>query len=78
MKKKEENLKQLLMALTEHRPLEVDYGDGIFDYPVWDSEINAYRDDTGIWGMKLLVEIAKGEVENTSLSVLTDLSKLKK
>lgn len=68
---KEENLKKLKMALTEHRNLIVDFSDGITEELYFDNEIQKYRGQViGIWSMKLLLEIAKGEVDSTTLRVI--------
>ena len=68
---KEENLKKLKMALTEHKGLIIDFGDGVTEELYFDEEIQKYRGQAiGIWTMKLLLEIAKEEVENTSLKEL--------
>ena len=66
---------KLLKQLMEHKPVIINYGKGILsnndikDYATWDDKINAYRDDTGIWKTELLIEIAKGKVENTKLEI---------
>ncbi len=65
----------LLKKLKEHQPIIVNYGKGfISDGDVkekaeWDEEINAYRSETGIWDTKLLIEIAQGKVDDTSLEL---------
>lgn len=65
---KEENLKQLKMALTDRKNLIVDFGNGLFEELYFDENINAYRGkDVGIWTLKSLVEIAKGEVKDITL-----------
>lgn len=63
-----ESLKQLKMALTEHRDLVVDFGDGITEELYFDKEIGCYRGkEIGIWSIRLLVEIAQGKVNKTLL-----------
>lgn len=63
-----ENLKQLKMALTEHRNLIVDFGNGLVEELYFDERINRYRGkEIGIWSMRLLVEIAQGKVDKTLL-----------
>ena len=64
----------LLKRLKEHRPICVNYGKSTIDptkdvkeYAYWDDKANAYVSDTGIWSAKLLIEILKGEVEDTTL-----------
>lgn len=76
--KENEKSKKLKEVLKEHRPIDVDLGDGVHLYSQWDEEKKAYVDEMGIWSTNLLLEIINGEVENTSLSELKDLSKLKK
>ena len=63
-----ENLNRLKMALTEHRNLIVDFGNGLIEELYFDNEIGHYRGkEIGIWSMRLLVEIAQGKVKNTFL-----------
>lgn len=63
-----ERLNQLKMALTEHRKLIVDFGNGLVEELYFDERINRYRGkEIGIWSMRLLVEIAQGKVKNTNL-----------
>lgn len=65
-----EKLKQLKMALTEHKNMVVDFGNGLSEELYYDEEINEYRGkEIGIWALNLLLEIARGEVENTLLEV---------
>lgn len=65
----------LLKRLQEHKPIVVNYGKGYFttddvkEKAVWDDEIKAYISDTGIWDIKLLIDILQGKVENTKLEV---------
>lgn len=64
-----EKLKQLKMALTEHKNMVVDFENGLSEL-YYDEEINEYRGkEIGIWALNLLLEIARGEVKNTSLEV---------
>lgn len=59
------------MALGSHRKLIVDFGDGITEELYFDNEIQKYRGQAvGIWSMELLIEIAKGEVDSTTLRVI--------
>ena len=66
---------ELLQRLKEHKPIIINYGKGILtdedvkDYATWDDEIQKYRDDTGIWSTELLLEIIKGNVENTKIEI---------
>lgn len=69
---KQENL---LKKLREHQPIIVNYGKGyisdedIKEKAIWDNNKNAYISETGIWDTKLLIEIARGEVENTTIEI---------
>ena len=64
-----------MQRLKEHKPIIINYGKGILtdedvkDYATWDDEIQKYRDDTGIWSTELLLEIIKGNVENTKIEI---------
>ena len=65
-----EKLKQLKMALTDHKNIVVDFGNGLSEELYYDEEIGEYRGkEIGIWTLNLLLEIARGEVENTLLGV---------
>lgn len=68
--KNEENLKQLKMALTEHKPLILDLGDNALLFPEWNEETQMYQDEMGYTTMELLLEIATGKVKGTSLRIL--------
>lgn len=65
----------LLQRLKEHLPVIINYGKGYFtnkdikNYAKWDNKQNRYVDDTGVWDTELLIEIAKGNVENTKLEI---------
>ena len=68
--KEREKLKQLKMALTSHDELIIDLGDGYYEEIYFDDEIESYRGkEIGIWSIDLLMEIAEGEVENTTLKL---------
>lgn len=75
MKKTKNSLEELKVAIEEHKPIVVNYGKGtlsdreIKDYAEWDEEIGKYRDSTGIWDTKLLLEIAQGKVEDKTLEL---------
>lgn len=75
MMKTEDLLKKLKEAIKDHKPITVNYGKGFFgDYDVkekayWDESINRYRDSTGIWSTELLLEIARGEVVDTTIEL---------
>ena len=73
--KKEENLKQLKMALTEHKDLKLDLGDDVIIILKWDNEISnylGYSNDLpiGIWHLETLLQIINGEIEDSSLEIL--------
>lgn len=61
--------------LKEHKPIIVNYGKGylteenVKEEAYYDEEIQKYRSETGIWGNKLLKQILKGEVENTTIEI---------
>ena len=69
---KQENL---LKKLREHQPIIVNYGKSEFEDrdikepAICDEKRNAYVSETGIWDTKLLIEIARGEVKNTTLEI---------
>lgn len=68
--KEKEKLKQLKTALTNHHELIIDLGDGYYEEIYFDDEIVSYRGkEIGIWSIDLLMEIAEGEVENTTLKL---------
>ena len=74
---KEENLKRLKTALTEHKKLLVkNYCDRDFIL-TWNNEINNYQGYSeeldikfGIWPMEYLLQIANGRDKETSLEVV--------
>lgn len=59
--------------LKEHKPIIVNWGKSDFtgedikEEAYYDESIQKYRSETGIWGNKLLREIARGEVEGYSI-----------
>lgn len=61
--------------LKEHKPIIVNFGKGYFtdedvkEEAFYDETIQKYRSETGIWGNKLLREIARGEVEETTIEI---------
>lgn len=73
--KSKDSLMKYLEAINKKEPITINYGKGflsdddIKDYAKWDDEIKAYRDETGIWDTKLLIEIAKGNVEGMKLEI---------
>ena len=66
---------KIFKHLHEHKPIIVNYGKGYFsnedvkEKAYYDEKIQKYRGEIGIWGNKLLREIARGEVENTSIEI---------
>lgn len=64
-----------LDAIKNKQPITINYGKGILsnnyikDYAKWDYEIDKYRDETGYWETELLIDIAKGKVEGTTLEL---------
>lgn len=68
--KNEENLKQLKMALTNHRPVLINLGDNQELLLKWDKEISNYRGfskklgiEIGIWDLSYLLQIASGKTK---------------
>lgn len=76
---KEKELNDLLQWMENRNPITINYGKGYFtdkdvkDYATWDEKEQKYRDTTGLWSMKLLLEIARGEVENTKIEMTEKL-----
>ena len=68
-------MKKIFNHLKEHKPIIVNYGKGYFtnneikEVAYYDEKMQKYRSETGIWSNQLLREIAKGEVENTSIEI---------
>jgi hypothetical protein len=63
------------MALTEHKDLLLDLGDGVILILKWDNEISNYRgynDDlpVGIWHLETLLQIINGEIEDSYLEII--------
>lgn len=69
------SLKQFTEIVNKHESFIVNYGKGLFtdedikEEAYWDEDKQAYASETGYWNMKLLYEIARGEVENTSVEI---------
>ena len=78
MKKIEDLSQRFKEIVKEHKSFVVNYGKGFMsdddvkEKAYWDDEIKAYRSKTGIWGFELLLEIARGEVENTTIEFLNE------
>ena len=70
MKNEEKKLKQLKMALTEHKDLILDLGDNVILYPKWNQEKQMYQDEMGWTTIELLIETAEGKVPETILKIL--------
>ena len=68
-------LTKYLQAINDKKPLVINYGKGIItdkdikDYATWNDELNCYTDMTGQWDTKLLIEIAKGNVEDIKIEL---------
>lgn len=63
------SLKILEWAIKNKSSFIVNYGDNIKELSYWDEEKQLYGSDTGYWSFELLYEIAKGEVENTTIEI---------
>lgn len=68
--KKEENLKQLKMVLTKHKPIMLDLRDNQVLLLKWDEEEQNYRGyyeklgmEVGIWDLEWLFQIAIGNTK---------------
>ena len=76
MKKIENLLDRLKEAIRNHEPLVVNFGKGNFtdndikEIIYWSNAKNTYIGEIGQWSTKLLLEIAKGEVENTTIELM--------
>lgn len=73
--KTKNSLEELKVAIEQHKPLLVNYGKGflsdndVIDHATWDESIGKYRDEIGIWDTKLLLEVAQGKVDDTTLEL---------
>lgn len=69
-------MEKIFNHLKEHKPIIVNYGKGYFhdedvkEEAYYDETIQKYRSLTGIWGNKLLREIARGEVDGCSIELV--------
>lgn len=69
----ESSLDKFKEAIKNHKPLTINYGKGIItdknikDYATWNG--TAYADETGVWSIELLLEIAKGKVEGITIEL---------
>ena len=63
------SLKILEWAIKNKKSFIINYGDGTKELAYWDEEKQLYGSETGYWGFELLYEIARGEVENTSIEL---------
>lgn len=80
---KEKNLqKQLIMALTNHKPLIMDLGDNVLLHMKWDKDTitpdgvkGCYVDEMGMTSMELILQIINGEVEiqDKKVRIMEDL-----
>ena len=57
-----ESYKNLLEVIKKRRPLIMNLGDGVLLHLFWNEEEEIYEDEMGKTSMKLLLQIAKGEV----------------
>ena len=63
-------------AIKNHEPLIVNYGTGkltgedVKELTFWNKSKNKYDSETGEWSTELLLEIAKGEVEDMSIELM--------
>lgn len=61
--------------LKQHKPIIVNYGKGYFsnkdvkEEAYYDEKIQKYVSETGLWSNGLLRQIARGEVENTTIEL---------
>lgn len=70
LEKNLKTLKEWKEILVNKQDVVVDLGDGYYEELYYDEEIKNYRGkEIGIWDKKLLLEIANGEVKNTSLKL---------
>lgn len=76
--KKNNLLKTYLEAINNHEPLIINYGTGnttkkeIKEITYWNKSENQYDSETGKWDIELLLEIAKGEVDNMSIELMAN------
>lgn len=69
------SLEQLTKIVNNHKPFMVNYGKGfngedIKELAYWDEEEKFYASETGYWSFKLLYEIVKGGVDDTSIELV--------
>lgn len=68
-------MEKIFEHLKEHKPIVVNMGKGYFtdkdikEEAYFDETIQKYRSETGIWGNKILREIARGEVEGYKIEI---------
>jgi len=60
--KNNNNLKSLLEAIKDRKPLIMDLGDNVLLHMKWNEEENIYEDEMGKTAMKLIQEIISGKV----------------
>ena len=67
------SLEILEYAIRTKTPIIVNYGKGEYDdkdikeLAFWSNTDNTFISDTGVWDLRLLYEIANGEVKNTKI-----------
>ena len=68
-------MKKVFEHLSQHKAIVVNYGKGqlsgedIKEPAYYDENIQKYVSETGIWSNGLLRQIARGEVEDTSIEL---------
>lgn len=74
------SLKILEEAIKNKQPIVINWGQDelskdkkdIKELSFWSDKENTFVSETGIWDLKLLYEIARGEVKNTSIEKVGD------
>lgn len=69
------SLEQFTEIVNNHKDFIVNYGKGsngedIKELAHWDSDREEYGSETGYWSFKLLYEIVKGGVDDTSIELV--------
>lgn len=68
-------MEKIFNCLKEHKPIIINFGKGYFsdedikEEVYFDEKIQKYRSDTGIYSNKIIREIAKGEVKDTTIEI---------
>ena len=75
MKNMSNSLKILEEAIKNKKSIIVNYGKGystsknILEPAYWNEEKGTFISETGVWSLKLLYEIARGEVDDTTIEL---------